>query len=78
LTKEDALIRPLRDEADYEAALARYERYFDREPEPGTPEGDHFGHLGMVIAKYEAEHFPFEAASEGERRLIAGGRSVLR
>ena len=62
MTKEDDPVRPLRDKADYESALARYERYFDDEPEPGTPEGDRFELLGLVIAKYEGEHFPIEAA----------------
>ena len=55
MTKEDAPVRPLRDKADYEAALARYERYFDDEPERDTPEGDRFELLGLVIGKYEDE-----------------------
>jgi HTH-type transcriptional regulator / antitoxin HigA len=77
--KEDAPIRPLRDDAAYEAALARYEHYFDREPEPGTPEGDRFELLGMVIAKYEEEHFPFEAADPVRViQLVMEGRGLTR
>lgn len=33
-------IRPLRNEADYDAALAEIERYFDKSPKPGTPAAD--------------------------------------
>ena len=54
-------IRPLRTEADHRTALAAYERFFDDEPEPGTPEADAFELLGMVIAKFEEEHFPIAA-----------------
>jgi antitoxin component HigA of HigAB toxin-antitoxin module len=51
-------VRTLRSQADHETALAEYERYFDDEPEAGTAEGDRFELLGLVIAKYEEEHFP--------------------
>ncbi len=54
-------IRPLRGDADYKTALAEYERYFDLEPEPDTPEGDRFELLGLVIAKYEADRDPMDA-----------------
>ena len=30
------VIRPLRSEADYDAALEEVERYFENEPKPGT------------------------------------------
>lgn len=43
------LIRPLRSESDYDAALEEIERYFDNEPKPGTPEGDRFDLLALVI-----------------------------
>jgi HTH-type transcriptional regulator/antitoxin HigA len=56
-------IRLLRAQADYDAAMAEYEAYFDREPEPGSPEADRFELLGLVIARYEAERFPMEAAA---------------
>ena len=32
------MIRPIHSEADYDAALKEIERYFENEPEPGTPE----------------------------------------
>lgn len=59
-------VRPLRNEADYEAALAQVEAYFDNEPEPGTPDGDRFELLGLVISRYEQQHFPIGAADPVE------------
>lgn len=54
-------IRVLHTEADYEAALAEYEGYFDAEPGAGSMEADRFELLGLVIGKYEAERFPMPA-----------------
>jgi HTH-type transcriptional regulator/antitoxin HigA len=56
-------IHVLHTEADYEAALAEYERYFDDEPAEGSAEADRFELLGLVIAKYEEEHAPIPAAA---------------
>ena len=52
------LISPIRSQADYEAALARVEPYFDHEPLPGSAAGAHFEALVAVIEAYEARHFP--------------------
>jgi len=54
-------IRTLRSEADYNSALGQIERYFDNEPEPGTPEADRFDHLALVIEDYESRHWPSDA-----------------
>lgn len=54
------LIRPLRSERDYDAALEEIERYFDNEPKPGTPEGDRFDLLALVIEDYERKHWPID------------------
>jgi HTH-type transcriptional regulator / antitoxin HigA len=51
-------IRPIRTEADYEAALAEIARYFEHEPEPGTEEADRFDVLATLIGAYEREHWP--------------------
>jgi len=51
-------IRPIHTEADYEAALAEYETYFDQEPEVGSEAGDRFELLTLVIGKYEDDHYP--------------------
>ena len=55
------LIRPIRSEADYDAALDEIERYFENEPKPGTPEADRFDLLERrVIVGFRAnwtDHF---------------------
>ena len=43
----------IRTEAEYEAALAEYERYFDAEPAPDTEAARRFETLGVVLAEYE-------------------------
>ncbi|HZY22968.1 MAG: type II toxin-antitoxin system HigA family antitoxin [Microvirga sp.] len=53
-------IRPLRTEADYDAALAAIEAFFDDEPDPGSPEADAFDLLALVIADYERRHWPID------------------
>ena len=54
------MIRPLRSEADYDAALAAIERYFDKPPRPGTPAGDRFDLLARVIDDYECKRWPIK------------------
>lgn len=50
-------IRPIHNEADYDAALKEVEQYFDKEPQRGTPEGDRFEVLLALIGAYEQEHW---------------------
>lgn len=54
-------IRPIRTDADYRAALAEVSPLFDRDLEPGTPEGDRFDVLVTLIEAYERRHFPVDA-----------------
>lgn len=54
-------IRPLRNEADYKAALEAVAPYFDKEPEFGSIEGDRFELLMMVIEAYESKRHPIES-----------------
>jgi HTH-type transcriptional regulator / antitoxin HigA len=54
------MIRALRNEADYDAALAAIERYFDKPPKPGTPAADRFSLLAKVIEDYERKRWPIE------------------
>ena len=49
-------IKPIKTKRDYQAALARLEVIFDSKP--GTPEGDELEVLGILIDKYEMEHYP--------------------
>ncbi len=54
-------IRPLRSEADYDAALDAIAAYFVNEPESGTAAADRFDLLALVIADYEHRHWDIEA-----------------
>lgn len=49
-------LKPIRTEAEYEAALEQVAPYFDNEPELGTIEADRFEVLVMLIEAYEAKH----------------------
>ena len=50
------VIKPIRTKKDYQAAIDRLDVIFDSKP--GTPEGDELEVLGILIDKYEQEHFP--------------------
>lgn len=52
-------IRPIRTEADYQAALVEIERLFSAEP--NTPEGDRLEVLVTLVEAYEARHYPVAA-----------------
>ena len=54
------MIRPIRSEADYDAALKAIERYFEHEPKPGTPDADRFDLLALIIEDYERKRWPIE------------------
>jgi len=49
-------LKPIKTELDYTQALKRLEIIFDAQP--GTKEGDELEILGILIEKYESEHFP--------------------
>ena len=51
-------LKPIKSEQDYETALERLEVIFDALP--GTEESDELEILGMLIEKYEKEHYPIE------------------
>lgn len=53
-------LHPIRTEADYRAALACAETFFDaaEEPAPDSPEGAYFDALVTLIQAYEAKHYP--------------------
>lgn len=52
-------IKPIKTERDYQKALKRLEVIFDARP--GSKEGDELEILGVLIEKYEDEHYPIEA-----------------
>ena len=47
-------IKPIKNDADYEAALAEIDRIFNTEP--GTPESDRLEVLSILVEAYEDEH----------------------
>lgn len=53
-------IRPIRNEADYEAAVAEIDRLWGAEP--GTDDGDKLDILATLVEKYENEHWPIDTA----------------
>lgn len=50
-------ITPIRNEKDYQRALARLEEIFDARK--GSKEGDELEVLSKLVDTYENEHFPF-------------------
>jgi HTH-type transcriptional regulator / antitoxin HigA len=54
------VIRPIRNEKDYDAALAQIERYFEKPPRRGTADADRFDLLALVIEDYERKNWPIE------------------
>jgi HTH-type transcriptional regulator / antitoxin HigA len=72
------VIRPLRTKSDYEAALDQIERYFDKEPKPGTAAADRFDLLALIIEDYERKHWPIDPPDPVEAiryRMETGGFS---
>jgi HTH-type transcriptional regulator/antitoxin HigA len=51
-------VKPIRTEADYEAALAEVERLWGAKA--GTPKGDRLDVLATLIDVYENQHFPMD------------------
>ncbi len=49
-------IKPIKTEKDYQDALSRLESIFDSKK--GSAQGDELEILGILIEKYEDEHFP--------------------
>jgi antitoxin component HigA of HigAB toxin-antitoxin module len=76
------IIRPLRSEDDYDAALKEIERYLESEPKPGTSEADHFDLLALVIEDYERRRWPIEPPRQSMRfatawKQVAIARPIL-
>jgi HTH-type transcriptional regulator/antitoxin HigA len=56
---ELVMVRPIRTEADYDAALAEIGKLMTARP--GTPEGDRLDVLSTLVEAYEAEHHAIDA-----------------
>lgn len=52
-------IKPIKTEADYEAALMRVGELMDAQAD--TPEGDELDIMATLIEHYEAQHYPIDA-----------------
>jgi HTH-type transcriptional regulator / antitoxin HigA len=50
-------LKPIRTKRDYEKTLRAVSPSFDNPPQPGSPEGDRFEVLVMLIEAYEAKHY---------------------
>ena len=59
MTKRDITVRPIRSEADYDAALERIDALMGAKF--GTPEGDELDVLATLVDAYEEKRFPMDA-----------------
>jgi HTH-type transcriptional regulator/antitoxin HigA len=69
-------IRPIHNEADYEAALAEIDSLMDAIP--GTPEGDRLDVLVTLVEAYEARHWAIDAPDPIEAVRIRMEQKNLR
>lgn len=49
-------IKPIKTKRDYKAALQKMEKVFDAKP--NSKQGDELEILGILIERYESEHYP--------------------
>ena len=61
-------LRPIKTEADHEAALERIEELMDAERD--SPSGDELDVLATLVEFYESGHFPIEPADPVEAILF--------
>ena len=52
------MIKVIKTEADYAAALAQIERLMDLNPTAGTPEAEELEVLALLVQNYESRHLP--------------------
>jgi len=50
-------IHPIRDDKDYEAALARIDGLMELDPSVGTAQSDELEILALLVEKYEEKHW---------------------
>lgn len=60
---EPVTIRPIKTEADYEAALNELDGMIGN-VEPGTADGDYYQLLSSLVEAYEGEHYPIECSDD--------------
>lgn len=59
----------IRNEAEYEAAVAEIDALTDQMPEPGSQDDERLELLAVLVSAYEAEHSPMPPAS-GPRDVV--------
>ncbi len=52
------MIKVIKTESDYDAALAEIEDLIDMDPDQGTSEADTLGFLSLLVEEYESKNFP--------------------
>lgn len=57
---------PLRNETEYEAAVAEIDALIERDPAPGTEDGDRLDMLAILVEAYETDHLPIREVSPVE------------
>lgn len=57
---------PLRNEAEFKAAVAEIDALLDRNAAPGTEDGDRLAMLAILVEAYEDEHLEIPVASPVE------------
>ncbi len=88
--KLSVMLKPIKNESQYEAALARIYELMQLDIEPGTEAGDELEILSLLVKEYENVHYPVPkphpieaikfrleqlALSESELTQILGSRS---
>lgn len=54
-------LKPIRNEADYRAALSLLGKFFDSDPDHAPQdEADYFEVLATLVEAYEARHYPID------------------
>jgi len=53
-------IHPIRDEADYERALAEIDKIIQQNPDGNTPDAERLELLSLLVSDYEAKHYPIQ------------------
>ena len=51
----------LRDDLEYETALAEIEQLMERASAPGTPDYERLEFLSVLVERYEEEEFPMDS-----------------
>ena len=54
------MLKVIKNDHEYEEAMAEMNRLIDLDPTPGTEEGDKLELLSLIVGTYEKEHFPME------------------